>query len=245
MPPDVHPLPLADFVRHRTDDLPARLSRPDNAHWYRKLVTGNLLSVFEQAFPLAYQYLGAEVFEKIGLAFLKEHPSHTPQIWKAPAELVDYIQQSPWPQILDAPWLPDLLLFEWAEIEVHTQTDQPLPSGLKTDLQTGRLVLNPYLNLLQVDWPVHQPRPASGWSTTGAPWFLLVYRHTATDEVGMLELSALHTAALEYLSEHPATLAELEAHLLTLVPADPAELHHHLLHFFHHLLTLGALLGTL
>lgn len=147
---------LADFVKtgvlaDELQDYKGRLSH------YRRLVFNVHYGILSQAFPIAQKVLG-DKWRPLIDEFLAQSESKEEEVWKMPRLLFDYVQVNPLGLKNDYPWIEDLLLFEWTEIEIHAQPNVETPK-YQTQIDTTRpLVINPYLKILQLQYPVHRDK---------------------------------------------------------------------------------------
>jgi len=141
--------------------------------------------------------------------FFLNHDSQTPQIWKLPFEFYKFIIENKIAKKLNKPYLNDLLLFEWIEIEVHTMPDIQIPEYKnKGNLFTDILILNQEFKLIKLEYPVHIHSPKKAKKLLGN-YYLIAYRHPDSLNVNFLNLSVLHTFFIERLVEEKNTLNEI------------------------------------
>ncbi len=163
---------------------------------YRDLVVNNIKNVLIQAYPITYATLKDGYFDKIVNEFISLHFFETPFLWKMPEEFIDFVAQSKYGEKYNIPFLDDLLLFEWTEIEIHT---------LKTtDCDNSQskhgLYINRAAKLLRLNYPVHLFAPFATVNKYGH-YFLLVYR-TADFDVKFADLQILHAYVFEKLKDN-------------------------------------------
>jgi uncharacterized protein len=70
-----------------------------------------------------------------------------------PGEFVDYLRQV---KANNPPWLPELALWEWTELELLLAADPVLPTQFNTDVLHGIPVLSPLLRMHAFDFAVHK-----------------------------------------------------------------------------------------
>ena len=200
---------LAEYCRGNAEAPEAYASLPQNLPQYRSLVFNVILGTLEQAFPYTLSAIGDEVFGELVDEFFSKHAARNPEIWKLPAEFVEYISESGTALHLNTPYLPDLLLFEWTETEVFTLPDEPLPACsqvYKADHQVP--VLNPAFRLIMLNHNVflHTENP---WLSEEGNFPVLFFRHPHSLETKMAALSLLDAFILERLNEIPLTIKQL------------------------------------
>ncbi len=117
------------------------------------------------------------------------------------------------------PWLPELLHYEWMELVVEAHPGRILPSG-RPVTETSTLAINPTLQNLQYQWPVHTIAPQS-LPDRPTVCCLLVYRRS-DHRVTFVEVTPLAAALLQIIAQQPCTLAVLTSTLRDLWPAGQA-----------------------
>ncbi len=172
----------------------------DRLPQYRRLVFNVVKSNLENAFPICQKTVGEKIWSEIVFDFFKNHNCRSPYIWKMPLEFVDYARENDWDNKYEKPYLSDLLLFEWLEIELFTREDSKLP-GIQEEghFFENDIVLNPALRLEQFSYPVHHfdvNKPLSGVGN----YYILGFRHPESYEVKFMEISPLHVFILNRIS---------------------------------------------
>ena len=181
----------------------------NRVHHYRRLVYNAVKNTMEQAFPICSQVLNEEAYDSLVHRFLSEYNCQTPQIWKLPGEFYQWVVSSGLAQELKLPWLNDLLLFEWIEIDVHTMEDIAMPEAYKiTDLFKNYLVFNPEFKLIRLEYPVHLFN-IKDVSEKKAEYFILISRDPESGKVYFFNLSVLHVWVLEQMMNNPLCLEDL------------------------------------
>lgn len=169
----------------------------NRVHHYRRLVFNAVKNTLEQAYPISLQVLGEEEFEKMIHEFFSNHDCKTPQIWKLPGEFYEYALKEDFSTKYDYPWLNDMLLFEWIEIEVHTMPDanQSKFKEIK-DLLNDKLIINKEHRLIKLEYPVHL-KTADHLEENKGNYFVLISRDPIEGKVLFFNLSILHTWVFE------------------------------------------------
>lgn len=130
-----------------------RLEIYNRMYWFRVLD-----SLYEDC-PGLRAVLGDARFIRLAEAYLIRHPSRSHTLRNLPSRLEQFIRAEPkWTKPHTALCL-DLARFEWAQVEVYDGAARPLftaddlrgtnPTKLRLDLQ-------PYLQLLELDYPVDE-----------------------------------------------------------------------------------------
>ncbi len=210
---------LADFCRdNRFREIPG--ANEERAKHYRRLVFNGVKTALSNAYPIAKETLGKERWDALTTDFFARHPSSSPQLWKMPRELYEFVVSSRYDEMIGLPYLKDLLLFEWVEIEIFLKEDSAIPPfKAPTDILNENLVLNPDYQILQLSYPVFKFRGADLVNKKGS-YYLLVYRHASTQKVWFSELSAFAVAVVELLKDEPLTGAEAAEAALMFIGSD-------------------------
>jgi hypothetical protein len=221
-------------------------TRPDRLPQYRRLVFNVVKSNLKNAYPICAKILGEEGFTGLVQDFFQHHDCKTPQIWKLPAELLEHAKERGWAEKLGRPYLDDLLLFEWMEIEVYTMPDEAIKAhGGKGSILEGILYVNPEHRLINLAYPVHM-KPAAELEKYKGNYFLLLFREPASGKVKFINLSPLHAWILGHLIPGKHSLAELITEARnTFNIVDGKRLEDEMVKFVSHLIESKAILGFL
>lgn len=200
---------LGRYCRTGIDaDLPG--VTPGRIHHYRRLVFNVVYNTMEQAYPLTHQVFGTDKFREMVHEFFSVHDCQSPQIWKLPGEFYEYALEQNLALRYDSPWLHDLLLFEWVEIEVHTMPDQDIPvkGEITGDPLNKILRINPEFRLIRMEYPVHLMNIGLVADNKGS-YFVLVCREPDSGHVNFFNLSILHAFVFEQISGTERTIRSL------------------------------------
>lgn len=128
-----------------------RLEIYNRMYWFRVLD-----SLYEDC-PGLRAVLGDGKFIRMAEAYLIKYPSRSFTLRNLPSRLEKFLREEPkWTKPHTALCL-DLVRFEWAQVEVYDGGTQPLfqVEDLRgTDPAKVRLALQPYLQLMLLDYPV-------------------------------------------------------------------------------------------
>lgn len=128
-----------------------RLEIYNRMYWFRVLD-----SLYEDC-PGLRAVLGDAKFTRLAEAYLQKYPSRSFTLRNLPARLEQFIREEPkWTRPHTA-LCRDLARFEWAQVEVYDGGAQPLfrvEDLAGTNPAKLRLALQPYLQLLLLDYPV-------------------------------------------------------------------------------------------
>lgn len=178
-------------------------------HHYRRLVFNVVKNTLEQAYPIALQVLGEKQFRELIHDFFSNHDCRSPQIWKLPGEFYEYSLENKTAEKINSPWLNDLLLFEWTEIEVHTMPDAEIPkAGDITSYLDDVLLINPEYRLIQMEYPAHLVK-ADKLEDNKGKYFVLISRDPKEGKVMFFNLSILHTWVFERIANQKISVRSL------------------------------------
>lgn len=160
------------------------VERPDRIHHYQRLIKNIFKDVLESAYPITHKILGDEKYTELISDFLLCYSCHDPQYWRMPYEFKLYLEQTALIDHNEHSYLSELLNFEWLEIEIHSQQDT------KVKLRQGEIVLNPYAELLELEYPVFKHSSHSQLKK-GGPFYLIIYRDLEKLNVQFCELNSM------------------------------------------------------
>jgi len=164
---------------------------------YRDLVWGGVQDTLSGAYPIAEHLLGADRWKALIERFFAEHPVPSPELWRMPLSLYDFVRETRYGPEHGLPFLEQLILFEWKEIELHMALDPELPpyqEAKELTLDDPPLV-NPVMEILPLSYPVFRSRDLEEIAEEGN-YFLLLFRHPEHLDVRFIELSPLYAAVL-------------------------------------------------
>lgn len=200
---------LAKFCRSGELTTKIPVSREASLSHYRRLVFNVVKNALKQAYPITHKLLKGKEWNTLVKRFFIEHDCQTPQVWKMPEEFAIYVKESGYVEKSDRPYLNDLLLFEWTEIEVHTMPDKDIPPIKKEgNLFSNILVLNPEFRMLNLKYPIHI-RPGGEAARLEGNYYVLIFREPETGRVKFISLSMLFAFVTEQLSTHDIPLKQL------------------------------------
>lgn len=161
----------------------------DRLHNYRRLVSNIIEDALQTAYPITYNVLGDEEWNDLVYDFIKIHKPSNPQLWKMPFDLYDFVQQSEYHIKINKPYLLDLLLFEWLEIQVHVMADLEiaLSKPFNGDV-SNKIVVNPHFEVLKLEYPVFKVKGDDNIAQKGN-YIVLVYRMMDSGSVQFIEFS--------------------------------------------------------
>ncbi len=128
-----------------------RLEIYNRMYWFRVLD-----SLYDDC-PGLRAVLGDSRFMNLAEAYLDKYPSRSFTLRNLPARLARFIREQPRLTAPHTALCSDLARFEWARIEVFDSAARPvftIDDLLDANPKKLRLNLQPYLQLLQLDYPV-------------------------------------------------------------------------------------------
>lgn len=192
---------LADYCRTGELSLKSEVNRK-HVHHYRRLVYNIIDDILESAFPIFFGYASNEMWDGMVHDFFSKHNCQTPQVWKLPGEFYEYACQQNWKEKHQLPFLEDLLLFEWIEMDIHTMKDESYPSFTNEgDYEKDVIALNPEYRIVSTQYPVHTTAPEHLNEQTKGQHFILIFRQPETGSVQFLDISILHALMIEKIEE--------------------------------------------
>lgn len=188
---------------------------PRRAHIYQELLFNNIRGFLDTCFPVSKSLIEATQWTALARDFFRHWRCHTPYFSQIPKEFVTFMATGGSPTDLPG-WLPELLHYEWVELDVELQTASS-SSTTNTNGDSTRLSVNPTLRNLVYQWPVHrisrQFLPTDAETTC-----LLVYR----DRDLRVQFMAINP-----LTSRMVALAESHLHTIdSLLDALLAEIQH-------------------
>ncbi|MCX7729291.1 MAG: putative DNA-binding domain-containing protein [Bacteroidia bacterium] len=201
---------LAKYTRTGNAELISKLKevKTKGIQYYRHLIFNIVYDGIANAYPIMTDFFGEDKMKHFIEQFFSEHQCQNPQVWAMPKEFMDYFLHHQKEVIQQYPFLPDLMLFEWKEIELFMMPDEPMPHYTEQGrILKDKLILNPEIQILHVQYPVHlyHPKKIDVQQHKGS-YFILIHRHPDTKDVLFTHLSLLSVKILEYLFEEPLTL---------------------------------------
>jgi uncharacterized protein len=205
---------LADYCRTGELALTTEVNQK-HVHHYRRLVYNIIDDILESAFPIFFEFASDEMWDEMVNDFFSNHNCQTPQVWKVPGEFYEYAIEKDWSEKYKIPFLEDLLLFEWIEMDIHTMKDEVFPEHrTEGDWVKDVVVLNPEYRILTTKYPVHTTPPAQINETNAGQYFILIFRQPETGSIQFLDISVLYALAIEKIEEEK-TLTQVVDELQT------------------------------
>ncbi|MEO8762164.1 MAG: putative DNA-binding domain-containing protein [Bacteroidia bacterium] len=199
---------LADYCRTGELTLTTEVNQKHVRH-YRRLVYNIIDDMLQSAFPIFYEFADTEMWDEIVNTFFSTHACQTPHVWKVPGEFYQYACDKNLKEKYDLPFLDDLLLFEWIELDIHTMKDEEFPAfKIDGNWNEDVLVVNPEYRILSVKYPVHTTAPINIKKENEGQYFILMYREPKKGSVQFLDISVLYALTIEKIEEEKS-IAEI------------------------------------
>lgn len=204
---------LAEYTRTGNDTLLQKLQgiKEKGIRYYRELIFNIAWDTITNAYPILTDFLGNEPMRSLVNNFYTQHRCQTYQVWRMPEEFKDFVIQNETALIEKYPFIPDLLHFEWIEIEVFMMPDETFPEHHKNgNILKDKLVLNPEIKILALQYPVHLFHPSKITEKEKGQYFVLVHRHPESKEVVFTNLNALGVKIILHLNEESLSINDME-----------------------------------
>lgn len=215
---------------------------------YRDLFFNNISGLLAGTFPVLHALLGPERWARLARDFYRDHPCHTPLFLEIPREFVDYLAAERVTQPDDPPFLQELAHYEWVELALAIDEQDPATAGVDRDGDplAGVPTLSPLAWPLAYRFPVHRIGPQFQPAEPPAEPSFYLARRDRRDQVGFLHVNAVTLRLVARLREFPGLtgsehLAALAAELPQL---DPAVVRASGATTLHELLEADVVLGT-
>lgn len=176
---------------------------------YRRLVFNIINDNLESAFPIAFEYLPEEHWQKLVYDFFSMHKCTTYQVWKIPFEFFRFVEKKDYQAQLNIPYLNDLLFFEWTEMELYNMEDEDQkPYKTEGDYLNEQIVFNSEFRLLKLDYPLHLMKPGEALNKKGN-YFVLLFREAGSGKIQFVNLSVWLAFIIEQMHFNQSTLKGL------------------------------------
>tara|TARA_B100000508_G_scaffold140310_1_gene140933 strand:+ start:9849 stop:10592 length:744 start_codon:yes stop_codon:yes gene_type:complete len=196
---------LAEYVRSGilTDITGAR---PERLPHYRRLVFNVIFDTLSSAFPIARKVV-SNSWKGLVARFFSSHSCQNYQVWRMPREFMNYVLEHEKQVQLEIPFLADLLLFEWIEIELYSEPDIEIADTPHNgNFENGTAVLNPHRRALKLSYPVFTNQYDDMVDLKGV-YYLAVFRNLDELKVRYIQLSPLFGEALMNINDYGGQLS--------------------------------------
>ncbi len=178
-------------------------------HHYRRLIRGVIDDSLRSAYPITENLLEANEWKHLVDDFVAKHKSQSPQIWQMPYEFYEFIDENRFEVKIKYPYLMDLLLFEWKEIELYMMEDKndDIKDLSLSIYNHSRIVINREYEILHLSFPVHLKSPNSISMADKGIYYVLMFR--ANDKVQFFDLSPFFVWLIYEIEKNNFTVEQL------------------------------------
>lgn len=143
---DPHGSPCPDHIEDRRMEI------------YRELFFNNTNGFLESGFPVLRTHYHDEAWQRLVRVFYATHQSQSPYFVDISKEFVLYLQEEHQITAEDPPYLFELAHFEWAEVALMVDQDEPNWDTIDKhgDMKKGIPVLSPTAFCLAYQWRVYE-----------------------------------------------------------------------------------------
>ncbi len=204
---------LAAYTRGGDDGIISKLSRvkEKGIRYYRHLVFNIVSDGVSNAYPIMTDFFGEEKMKELVHDFFSNQKCQNFQVWAMPKEFKDYLLQYKKDMMERYPFIPDLLLFEWMEIEMFMMPDEVMPDYEKEgNILKDNLVLNPEIQILFFHYPVHAKHPIKISEQDKGEYFVLMHRQPENKDIIFTNLNLAVVKIIEALYHEPLCIDEIQ-----------------------------------
>lgn len=235
-----HQSSLANYCR-TGEYTPIPGVKEKNVGRYRQLIFNVVNGSLQSAYPLIYNLLDDEEWHEMAHTFFSSHRCQSPMVWQMPKELYEFVVEENYHLLKKYPFLSDLLLFEWKEVEVFMMEDiEPYPFT-EEKMNDAGLVLNPEIQVLSLEYPVHLKNAKDISENDKSHYFVSLHRKPETGRVLFTNMQYPHVQIILKLAQEPVKFEELLKIFLQYAPEEQAR--QALSQFIHASLDSNLLLG--
>lgn len=191
---------MANYCRNKSSLSQGVVLSEERAKVYRRLISDNIDATLQNAYPITHQLLDKNQWKQVVDDFLSNDACQSPFLWEMPKALVNFAKQRGYDKIFALPFLNDLLLFEWVEIEVYMMPNKAIAKPINEKAYYRIPVVNPEHKLLLLEYPVFKQTRCDALSDRNQ-YFISLHRHPETKQVLFFEHSSFFIYLLEEMSE--------------------------------------------
>lgn len=187
------------YVRDPENNLPPADIEQERMMLYRELFFNNIVDTLSSAFPVMHQVLDQSYWQFLCQDFFANQRCKTPYLSHLPGEFVEYLQATgPHQQ----PWLNELAVWEWTELELFLAPDPELPEQLGHDVLNNIPVLSPLVRLHAFHYPVHHISADNCSAAVDQVMTYLLAWRKPDDSIGFMEANSISARLLQLISEN-------------------------------------------
>lgn len=173
---------------------------------YKQLINSIYDQSLTKAYPIAYSVIPTDIWDNWVEEFIKNSRSQEPRVWLMPKLFMQYVQQEGLANQIGRPYIDDLLLFEWVEIELFTQEDIAIPQVVtEVDWIQDVVTFNPHHLIISLSYPVHKSTEHDQLMDQGQ-YTWAVYRDPNTFAVQYVQLGLFDKYCIEYMQKDKLSL---------------------------------------
>ncbi|MGC9352812.1 MAG: DNA-binding domain-containing protein, partial [Mariniphaga sp.] len=203
-----HQSSLANYCR-TGEYMPIPGVKEKNVGRYRQLIFNVVNGSLQSAYPLTYNLLDENEWHELAHIFFSSHRCQSPMVWQMPKELYEFAVETNYVLIKKYPFLLDLLLFEWKEVEVYMMEDIEPPPFTSEKLFGAGYVLNPEITVLSLEYPVHLKNAKDITEAEKDNYFVSLHREPETGRVLFTNMQYPHVQVIEKLAQEPVNFDQL------------------------------------
>ncbi len=191
------------------EDVPKTTKQKHTFH-YRRLVYNVVRDTLKKGYPLFIELFGKENFEKAVQHFYATHKCKTPHVWQMPKEFCEFYTKKALPFEHDCPFVAELLLFEWIEIEVFMMEDEEIvPYEKEGNVDEDFLVSNPEIRIMPLTYPIHNRKITHVKKEDKGQYFVAVVRNPETKRVKFRDINYAMAEILVKINDEPTIKKDL------------------------------------
>lgn len=236
---------LAEYTRTGNEEIISQLKgvKRKGIQYYRHLIFNIIWDGISNAYPIMTDFFGEDEMKQIVSRFFSKHNCQNSQVWAMPKEFMEYVLAYEKEWLEKHPFLPDLMLIEWKEIELYMMPDKNiLPFKKKGSLKLDKLVINPEMEIFRFQYPVHILHPNDIKEEMKSEYLVLLHRDFETKEIIFTSLTEMSEKVIRLLLEEALNIKELQQKSGLLKISDKNKLESFLLELMEREIILGFLI---
>ncbi|WP_394201100.1 DUF2063 domain-containing protein [Shewanella waksmanii] len=197
-----------DYIRDPSRPLPEGIEQR-RMTVYRELFFNNVNGFVSNAFPVLCSLYQQQDWLDLVQKFFANHNCKTPLFIEIAQEFLAFLQNEYQPTEHDPEFMLELAHYEWLELCVATERDNPLHILVEQQsIDSGVLVISDSAKIAQYHYEVHKISPDfQPEQPLQQPSFFCVYRDFS-DEVCFLQLNPLSAQVLALISQQDGVTYE-------------------------------------
>lgn len=173
---------------------------------YEELIFNNFNSFLLACYPISYNILGDDAWQKLAQQAFDEIHSDSPLFRDIPAAFLQWLQDKALKLFPHYPWLWEFMHYEWIELKVQMDDVElnqlSIQSNPISSVNT-QVTINPTAQIACYQWPVQTISPDNlNPEKTDQAHCFIVFRNSV-DDVKFIELNSLTTQLIQQLQNTP------------------------------------------